>query len=195
MIGKTLRGTLVSIVTSTFILVLIHLIAFIEGGVLSKYFTMYYGKSIDIYTIVTWLLVINSSAMRISNYLSVLLAWTIAWYVSGEWVRDRKSIGLASIVSFLLLILYLAAWRHASIIIYVPESLAIFYGAVISESFLYLKEKVARKPTFFELLEREGYKLSESEKRRIEVPLKCHNCGSLLYSSSQFCWKCGEKIL
>lgn len=195
MLGKVLRSTLVSIVASTFILVLTHLIAFIEGGGLSRYLTMYYGKSIDIYTIVTWLLVMNNSAMKLGNYLSILLAWTIAWYVAGEWVRDRKSIGLSSIVSFLLLILYLAAWRHATIIIYIPESLAIFYGAVISEFFLYIKEKIAKRPTFFELLEREGYKLSENEKKPIKIPLQCHSCRSPLYSSSQYCWKCGEKIL
>jgi len=199
LLGKILRSSIVSIVAATFILVVIHLVPFVEAsgflGVLRDHLTLYYGQALDIYTLVTWLLVINPSAMRLANYLSVLFAWTIAWYISGEWVRDKIAVSISSVIAMFFLILYLAAWRHASIVLYLPESLTIIYGAVLAGVFLTIKEKVARKPTFFELLEREGYKVTDIEKKGLDLPSRCSKCNAVIYGSSTYCWRCSERIL
>ena len=195
MIGKLLRSTFVALIVAPIILVIIHVIAFYyylaQYGV---HLTLYNGGSLTIYTIVNWLLLIPESSRSLHNTISVIVAWLVAWYVAADWVKDRRVDLTSPFLAFLTLILYLGAWRHSSILVYIPESLTILFTSWIMGAFLFVRDKYRKEKTFFDVLEEMGFKLTPEEKQGVELPSQCPHCGALIYSYPTYCWRCGKKI-
>jgi len=195
MIGKLLRATFVSLILSPMLLVAMHVLAFqLNFAHYGIYMTLYNGKELSIYTIIKWLLFMEEDALIGSNLVSVILAWSISWYAASDWVKDFRAIIFTPIIVLLVGILYFAAWRHAQIIFYFPEILYIFITSWVVEVILYIKYKIRKPKTFFERLEEYGMTFPEEYKKPVKVPTRCPNCGAILYSGPDFCWKCGEKL-
>ncbi|MGQ4892077.1 MAG: hypothetical protein ACP6IP_06265 [Candidatus Njordarchaeia archaeon] len=196
MFSKLLRATFVSLILSPMLLVAMHVLAFqLNFAHYGIYLSLYDGRELTIYEIVRWLLFMDEEAFVGANFASVLLSWLISWYVAADWVRDYRVILFTPFIVLFAGIFYFAAWSHAQILIYFPEILYVFVTAWVIEVLLYVKYRLRRPKTFFERLEEEGFEFPEEYKKLVKLPRKCPHCGSIQYSSSEFCWRCGRKVL
>ena len=195
MITKILRATFVSIILAPFLLVSIHVLAFqLNLARYGIYLTLYNGREIPIFIIVKWLLFMEEDALKGSNFVSIIFTWLTTWYVAADWVKDYRVSVVNPILVLFVGILYLAAWRHTEIILYFPETLYLFVTSWIVELTLYIKRRLRRPKTFFERLEEVGITFPKEYKISLKLPIRCPSCGADLYSSPEYCWKCGIKI-
>jgi len=194
-IGKLLRSTFVALIVAPMALVIIHVLAFwLEWFQYGIHLTLYNGTSLTIYTIVTWLLFMAPPAFKFHNFVSIVVAWLFAWYIAADWVKDRRVDLVSPFLTVGVLLLYLAAWRHTSILLYFPESFTLFFTAWVMGVILSVRDKFRKKKTFFELLEERGFKLKAEEKFGVQIPIKCKHCGAVIHSYPKYCWNCGREL-
>lgn len=196
MITKIVRGSFVSLITAPVALVILHVLAYLlNWSNFGIYLTLYHGIDIHIYRIIKWLMLMDPKALELHNFLTVITAWCVAWYISADWVKDPKANFLAPIFDFIVIILYFAAWAHSSIILYFPESFILFFSAWLMATIIIIKDKYRKKEDFFDRLIRTGIKVTDKDRSPVEIPVICSNCGTKIYSKADYCWKCGNEIL